>query len=341
MALNKTVKLESLLKILRLLDKRVVLAPAQLAELLGVTERTVYRYIAALQRAGYPIFFDKQKNSYRFMDGYMLSEQSGGNNELYQALSLKSRMTDALAVGLVSYDHLGQCVVANEAAALIIGVEREVLLKESYHSLNSWKTCGLALAADSVLDSGIESHGEYQLTTSFGKEVWIYCSLSRFMQKEKPFLMLVFQDISLLKSTEIRLRNAEKLMQQFLENTPAYIFVKDEQSLPVMLSRNYEKLFNTPLENILGKRMDELLPEEIARRVVQEDQKILDSGEVFQEDEEINGRYYATTKFVIHHESGKSLGGFMIDVTERKLAEKRASALAEQLQALAHAAMDA
>ena len=37
MALNKTVKLESLLKILRLLDKRVVLAPAQLAELLGVT----------------------------------------------------------------------------------------------------------------------------------------------------------------------------------------------------------------------------------------------------------------------------------------------------------------
>jgi len=37
MALNKTVKLESLLKILRLLDKRVALTPAQLAELLGVT----------------------------------------------------------------------------------------------------------------------------------------------------------------------------------------------------------------------------------------------------------------------------------------------------------------
>jgi len=299
----------------------------------------VYRYITALQRAGYPIFFDKQKNSYRFMDGYNLSEQSCGNNELYQALSLKSRMTDALAVGLVSYDHLGQCVVANEAAALIIGAEREVLLKENYHSLNSWKTCGLALAADSVMDSGIESHGEYQLTTSFGKEVWIYCSLSRFMQKEKTFLMVVFQDISLLKSTEIRLRNAEKLMQQFLENTPAYIFVKDEQSRPVMLSRNYEELFNTPLENILGKRMDELLPEVIARRVVQEDQKVLDSEEVFQEDEEINGRYYATTKFVIHHESGKSLGGFMIDVTERKLVEKTASALAEQLQALAHGAV--
>jgi hypothetical protein len=41
MALNKTVKLESLLKILRLLDRRVVLTPAQLAELLVVAQAAV------------------------------------------------------------------------------------------------------------------------------------------------------------------------------------------------------------------------------------------------------------------------------------------------------------
>lgn|GEM_PF-3009126 len=62
---------------------------------------------------------------------------------------------------------------------------------------------------------------------------------------------------------------------------------------------------------------------------------------MFQEDDEINGRYYSTTKFAIQHESGKSLGGFMIEVTERKLIEKRVNALEEQFQALAGTTMDA
>lgn len=274
------------------------------------------------------------------MDGYSLGEQSG-TNELYQALSLKSRMTDTLAVGLVSYDQDGNCVVANDAAARIIGGSREDLLTQNYYELESWQRSGLALAAKSVMETGTEFHGEFHLTSSFGKEVWGYCSLSRFTQNGKLHLMLVFQDISLLKSTESTLRTTQELLHKFFEYSPVYTFIKDEQSRPVMLSRNYEGLFNTSLENILGRQMNELLPDDVARRVVLEDQNVMASSEVFQEDDEINGRYYTTTKFAIHHESGTSLGGFMVDVTEQKLVEKTAQEYAADIQALVETAPDA
>jgi PAS domain S-box-containing protein len=338
MASSKSVKMNSLLKILRLLNSGLMRTPAQLAEALEVTERTVYRYISSLQSAGYPIYFDRQKNSYRFSDGYSLTEHSG-NVELFQAVTLKSRMTDSLSVGLASYDHTGQCVVVNDAAAALIGVSREMLLRENYNDLESWRKSGMSVMALEVMTTGAEAHGEFRLTTSFGKEMWLCCSMSRFMQQGKHHLMLVFQDISVLKNTELELRKTQELMRQFLENSPVYTYIKDAESRPVMLSRNFEMFFNRPLDQIIGKEMAELLPPETARRVVIEDREVLESDTVFQEDDEICGRHYSTTKFAIHHESGDYTGGFILDITERKQNEAQARECAEQFRVLAREAV--
>jgi PAS domain S-box-containing protein len=128
---------------------------------------------------------------------------------------------------------------------------------------------------------------------------------------------------------------------QFLENTPVYTYIKDAESRPVMLSRNFEKLFNKPLDHIIGKEMAELLPPETARRVVSEDRKVLESGTVFQEDYEICGRHFSTTKFANHHESGNYTGGFILDITERKQNEAQARECAEQFRILAEAILEA
>ncbi len=332
--------MDSLLKILRLLNSGAIMPPARLAETLEVTERTVYRYMTSLQGAGYPIYFDRQKNSYRFTDGYNLSEH-GGNNELFQSITLKSRMTESLSVGMVSYDDTGQCIMANDAAETLLAVGRESLLQQNYNDLESWRESGLIVMARQVMASGIEAQGEFHHITSFGKELWGYCSMSRLTQKGKHHLVLVFQDISKIKSTEIELRRTQELMRQFLEHTPVYTYIKDEESRPVMLSRNFEKLFKLPLDRIIGREMAELLPPETARRVVQEDRVVLESDFVFQEDDEIDGKYYSTTKFAIHHESGNYTGGFILDVTERKQIEIRARELAEQFRILAEATTDA
>jgi biotin operon repressor len=89
MATDQSIKLHSLLNILKALNTGSTLTPAQLARSLEVTERSVYRYITTLQGAGYPIYFDRKINSYCFSDGFRLSEQKK-NNELIQALDIKS-----------------------------------------------------------------------------------------------------------------------------------------------------------------------------------------------------------------------------------------------------------
>ncbi len=340
MTFNKSAKMESLLKILRLLSGGIAQSPTQLAETLEVTQRTVYRYMTALQGAGYPIYFDRQKSTYRFIEGYSLTDHSD-NNKLFQEITLKSRMTESLSVGMMSYDETGRCIMVNDAAETLLDIRRESLLQQNYNDLESWQKSGLIVMARTVISTGVEARNEFHHTTSFGRELWSYCSMSRLTQKGKHHLLLVFQDISTLKSTEIELRGTQELMRQFLEHTPVHTYIKDEASRPVLLSRNFEKIFNLPLDRIIGREMAELLPPEIARRVVEEDRKVLESDKVFQEDDEINGRYYSTTKFPIHTESGRYTGGFILDITQRKENELRARELADQFLALAQATNDA
>ena len=333
-------KMESLLQILRLLSNSTMQTPAQLADALEVTERTVYRYMTALQAAGYPIYFDRQKNTYRFIDGYRLTDHSD-NNQLFQAITLKSRMTESLTVGMVSYDDAGTCVMANDAAGTLLTTGREYLLDQNYNDLESWRSSGLIVMARQVMASGVETQGEFHLITSFGRELWIYCNMSRLTHQGKHHLILVFQDISTLKSTEIELRRAQELMQQFLEHTPVCTYIKDEASRPVLLSRNFEELFGMPVDQILGREMTELLPPDIAQRVIEEDRKVLESNCVFQEDDFINEKHYSTTKFSFHIESGSYTGGFILDVDDRKRNELAARELANKFQVLVGAISDA
>ena len=65
-------KFDRLLYILNLLDQRRKVRVSRLVEELGVTERTIYRYLNSLQNAGFPIFFDQEKGSYSFPKNFSL-----------------------------------------------------------------------------------------------------------------------------------------------------------------------------------------------------------------------------------------------------------------------------
>ena len=99
---NPSDKLNSLVKILGQLDSGKRITASLLANSLGVTDRTIYRYMMTLQNAGYPIFFDREKMSYCFMDGFALNQNK--QSEGFQALELKSRMLGSSPIGLLSYD---------------------------------------------------------------------------------------------------------------------------------------------------------------------------------------------------------------------------------------------
>ncbi len=132
----------------------------------------------------------------------------------------------------------------------------------------------------------------------------------------------VGRDITEHKQAEEALHENKVILDSFLENSPVYIFFKDHEIRSLMLSKNYEQLLNMPLENILGKTMDELFPSDIAKRMVEEDKQVLSERKNVTVMEEFGGRIYETTKFPISIDGKPNmLAGFTLDITERKQAE--------------------
>jgi predicted DNA-binding transcriptional regulator YafY len=67
-------KFDSLITILKKLDQRETVTVHSLMNDLEVKERTVYRYILTLQTAGFPISYDRKRQSYVFSDNYSLGK---------------------------------------------------------------------------------------------------------------------------------------------------------------------------------------------------------------------------------------------------------------------------
>lgn len=153
--------------------------------------------------------------------------------------------------------------------------------------------------------------------------VWGLVQVCSMYNKAGEFLSLLvmISNITDHKKAEESLMQSEEIFNQFMLNSPIYVFFKDENIRSLRLSRNFEKMLGRPLEELLGKNMDELFPSDLAKNMVADDLRILHEGKQIEVEEEMDGRYYSTTKFPIFIK-GKPvyLAGYTIDITSRKLA---------------------
>ena len=135
------------------------------------------------------------------------------------------------------------------------------------------------------------------------------------------------------------LLESELIFSEFMEHSPVYVFVADENIRALRLSRNYEAMRGKPLEELLGKSMHELFPSALARSRVADDLRILKERKEVVVEEELNGRSYWTIKFPIAVE-GKPpyLAGYAIDITEQKQAAENIARINERLMLAARAA---
>ena len=119
------------------------------------------------------------------------------------------------------------------------------------------------------------------------------------------------------------LHETESIFNTFMEHSPIYVFFKDENIRSLRLSKNYVSLLGKPLQDLLGKNMDELFPSDFAKSMINDDKRVLQEGRVITVDEELNGRFYTTIKFPILAEGEpRFLAGYTIDITERKMMEE-------------------
>lgn len=85
-------KFDSLMIILNKLDSKEHVTVQSLADDLEVSERTVHRYLNTLQVAGFPIHYDRKRETYVFVEGYSLRRPN---------LSVEETLSFALAKSIM------------------------------------------------------------------------------------------------------------------------------------------------------------------------------------------------------------------------------------------------
>ncbi len=162
-----------------------------------------------------------------------------------------------------------------------------------------------------------------------GQTVPAEVSLTPIELDGRKALFAVWRDLSERQQAETALRESESRFQQFMEHSPFAAFIKDDQGKLVYVNRKFEQGFGRKSAEVLGRVAFDWLPPETARKLSENDQAVLTSGQPGEVVEPVplpDGRLreWLLMKFPIKSESGRTLlGGVGMDVTDRRGSERQ------------------
>lgn len=150
---------------------------------------------------------------------YLLNAQMARRKEAETALDELSKLHRSIIAetdsGVMVFQSNGDCMLANEAAATILGGTREAILQSNFRKISSWPGSGVLKAAETALGSGETQKISTPMRTSYGKDIWCVASLGRIDRKDlPPYLLVVFADMSAHKEAERKIINISEETQQ-------------------------------------------------------------------------------------------------------------------------------
>jgi len=127
-----------------------------------------------------------------------------------------------------------------------------------------------------------------------------------------------------------QLRQSQSLYHSLVEHLPVHVYRKDEGGRFVFVNSHFCQFKGLTAEQILGKTdFDITSNREMAEQYVREDQKLMQTGETIEREEEHrnaeSARFLQVIRSPVFGSDGKAIGtqGMAFDITERKQAEAK------------------
>ncbi len=138
------------------------------------------------------------------------------------------------------------------------------------------------------------------------------------------------EDITQRKIAEEKLRESEALYHSLVETLPQNIFRKDLEGRFTFVNQRFCNALDRSAGDIIGKTDFDLFPAELAAKYHQDDQRVLETGQIFETVEQHQPSvgemiYVQVVKTPLHDSKGKTIGlqGIFWDISERKRAEEQ------------------
>ncbi len=136
--------------------------------------------------------------------------------KLREALGFTEKILKTSPLGIATFASDGKVTLANEAMASIVGATQEEFHSINFRTAEPWKTSGLLDDALEVVSKGGEKRREVHFVTTFGKEVWLDCRLTRFKSGNEFNLLINVNDITSQKIVEKEKETVIRELQEAL-----------------------------------------------------------------------------------------------------------------------------
>ena len=149
----------------------------------------------------------------------------------------------------------------------------------------------------------------------------------------------IARDITERKKADEALRESQSTLQNIIDGSPAFIFLKDKDGRFITINKLLEKSLGMKREELKGKTDYDIFPKEIADYYRKNDRQVLETKQPIQTEEAFDspdGKKYTllANKFPLFNSSGKVIAtcSISLDITERKKAEVELKQRTEQLE---------